>query len=444
VTDPVDQSWRENAPWASWSGRVHNIAGRLFAPRDVDELQAAVRWAADQGVKVRAVGGGHSWSRLTAIEDGHALISLHNLRGLIGADLAACRARFFGGTHLYDVNEALAGVGLGLSNLGSIDKQTIAGVVSTATHGTGVGFGNLSTAVRSLVLVTADGARLRCSEEENADLFAAARCGLGSLGVIAEVTMQCEPQFNLRGVEEKRPIDDALAALPDLIARHEHVKLWWLPHTDTGIVFIQERTDAPARPQPVRGWLRNKLLKNHVFRAGMATATSLGVVPSFNRVLAAASPARTEVVERSDKVFTFPVDTKHEEMEYAIPSEAAVEAMQRVRDIVATLDTPVGFIVELRFVRGDDIWLSPAYGRDTAYIGALQHHALPFDDYFERFAAMMADYEGRPHWGKRHRLTADGLRQLYPRWDDFLAVRKRLDPGGLFLNNALALLFGEG
>lgn len=434
---------KPNEPtWANWNGNVEVFAGRLEQPRDLDEVVVAVKKARAEGLPIRVVGGGHSWSNLTALKAGGVLLSLEKLRGIVAADPQTRRIRVLGGTRLFDLNDALAAMGYGLSNLGSIDQQSVAGVVSTATHGTGIRFGNLSTQVTALTFVDGTGEIHRVTEADG-DLLAAMRCGLGSLGVITEVTLQCEAAFNLRGIEEKWPIDKALDALPDLIAAHEHFKLWWLPHTSTGIVFKQDRTPEPAQPKPMQSWLRNHFLKNHVFRTGMAAASRVsGGVPAFNKVLAAGSASRTEVVDRSDKVFTFPVHTPHEEMEIAIPMAHAADAFNAMRQLIEREKIHVGFIVEMRFVRGDDIWLSPAFGRDSCYLGALQYKALPHEAYFAGFADLMSTWGGRPHWGKVHSMDAAGLRPLYPNWDRFLALREQLDPDQLFCNPELRRIFG--
>jgi FAD-linked oxidoreductase len=428
--------------WSNWHGNVALAPASFSTPRDLEEVVQVVRDARDKGQQLRVVGGGHSWSSITGLDDGGALLSLDKLRGLVAVDLERKTARVLGGTRLSDLNEALAGVGLGLSNLGSIDQQSIAGVTSTATHGTGARFGNLSTQVLALTLVDAQGTVHKLSDADG-DVMLAARCALGSMGVITEVTLQCEPAFNLRGLEEKWPLDKAIEALPQLVADHEHVKLWWLPHTDSAIVFRQDRTDEPAQRKPIQTWLRNHFLKNHVFRTGMAAAARVpSAVPTFNKLLAAGSAGRTEVIDRSDRVFTFPVHTPHTEMEYAFGVEHAMDAFAQMRAMIERESLHVGFIVEIRFVKGDDILLSPAHGRDSCYIGALQYKALPHERYFSGFAELMARFDGRPHWGKVHHLSAAELRGLYPRWDDFAQIRQQFDPDAALLNDETRRIFG--
>lgn len=429
--------------WRNWSGTESATGVELLRPTSADELAAAVKSAAEQGKKLKAVGSGHSFTGCSVPEQ--VMIRLDGLSSITTADKESGRVTVGAGTSLRKLNAGLAAFDLAMANLGDIDKQTIAGAISTGTHGTGARLGGLATQVVALDLVTADGSMLHCSAEENADVFDAARVSVGALGVITSLTLQCVPAFLLRAQEMPLPLSEVLSGFDELADGNDHFEFYWFPHTDIALTKRNNRVAAGVGPSPVgriRGWVDDELLSNKVFElTNRLAARQPGLVPRINRVASRAWSAR-EYVDASYKVFCSERNVVFRESEYAVPREHVVEVIRRLRDWIDASGSHIPFPIEVRVAAADDIWLSTAYGRDTAYIAIHQYHRLPHDAYFRAFERIVADYNARPHWGKLHTLATPDLHIRYPRYDDFLAIRDRLDPDGTFTNPYTRQVFG--
>jgi L-gulonolactone oxidase len=321
-----------------------------------------------------------------------------------------------------------------VENMGDIAYQTIAGATSTATHGTGVAFGNISSRIVGLRLIAADGSALECNATENADVFEAARVGIGALGIVSTITLQCVPAFRLHAVEAAMPVDEVLSDFDGFMRSTDHVEFYWIPHTRWALTKRNRRTDEPAAPRGRRReFIDDIVLTNGGF--GLVCRVGRRWPRAIPRLAKAMPPAgNAEYTDRSDKVFTSPRLVRFYEMEYAILAEAVPEALNRVRKLVDRLNVPISFPVEVRVVAPDDIPLSTAYGRATGYIAVHVYRGTPYDQYFQGVEAIMNDYGGRPHWGKMHFQTAETLSSRYPRWDAFRAIRDKLDPDRRFTN----------
>jgi L-gulonolactone oxidase len=373
------------------------------------------------------------------------MIRLDGLSSITYADKESGRVTVGAGTGLRKLNAGLAAFDLAMANLGDIDKQTVSGAISTGTHGTGARLGGLATQVVALDLVTADGSVLHCSAEENPDVFNAARISVGALGVITSLTLQCVPAFLLRAQERPLPLPEVLDGFDELADGNDHFEFYWFPHTDLALTKRNNRVASGVGASPVsrlRGWVDDELLSNKVFELTNRLATRQpGLVPRINRIASRALSAR-EYVDASYKVFCSERNVVFRESEYAVPREHAVDVIRRLRSWIDSSGSRIPFPIEVRVAAADDIWLSTAHGRDTAYIAIHQYHRLPHDEYFQAFERIVADYDGRPHWGKLHTLTASDLRTRYPRFDDFLEVRDRLDPDRTFTNPYTRHVFG--
>ncbi|MEI8407888.1 MULTISPECIES: D-arabinono-1,4-lactone oxidase [unclassified Kribbella] len=421
--------------WRNWSGTESATGVELLRPTSTDELAAAVKSAAEQGKKLKAVGAGHSFTGCSVPEQ--VMIRLDGLSSITNADKDSGRVTVGAGTSLRKLNAGLAAFDLAMPNLGDIDKQTIAGAISTGTHGTGGRLGGLATQVVALDLVTADGSVLHCSAEENADVFNAARISVGALGVITSLTLQCVPAFLLRAQEMPLPLPEVLSGFDELADGNDHFEFYWFPHTEIALTKRNNRVAPGVGPSPVgriRGWVDDELLSNKVFELTNRLAVRQpGLVPRINRIASRALSAR-EYVDASYKVFCSERNVVFRESEYAVPREHVVDVLRRLRAWIDASGSRIPFPIEVRVAAADDIWLSTAYGRDTAYIAIHQYHRLPHDPYFRAFEQIVADYNGRPHWGKLHTLTATDLQARYPQYDNFQAIRTRLDPTQTFTN----------
>ncbi|GAA0475944.1 D-arabinono-1,4-lactone oxidase [Streptomyces olivaceiscleroticus] len=428
--------------WRNWAGNVEARPVRSVAPASTEELAAAVRQAATDGLTVKAAGTGHSFTPAAATDG--LLIRPERLTGIRKVDRAAGTVTVAAGTPLKDLNAALSGQGLSLANMGDIMEQTVSGATSTGTHGTGRDSASLSAQLAGLELVTADGSVLRCSAQENADVFAAARLGLGALGVLTELTFKVEPEFLLTAREEPMSFDRVTEDFDALVAENEHFEFYWFPHTGNCNTKRNNRSQGPAAPNgTVSGWVDDELLSNGVFQVACAVGKALpATIPGIAKLSSRALSART-YTDIPYKVFTSPRRVRFVEMEYAVPREAAVAALQELRALVERSGFRISFPVEVRTAPADDIPLSTASGRDSAYIAMHMYRGTPHEAYFTAAERIMTAHGGRPHWGKLHTRDAAYLEAAYPRFGEFTALRDRLDPERVFANPYLRRVLGD-
>jgi L-gulonolactone oxidase len=410
----------------------------VLTPGSIDEVAAMVTAAASTGRRIKTVGSGHSFTAIAVADDQRML--LHRLNQPISVDgpLVTVQA----GMQLSALNALLNRHGLALPNLGDIDLQTVAGAISTATHGTGIKHSTLASCVEAVTMVTADGKIERY--DRGSPEFSAAVVGLGALGVLVEVTLRCVPAFVLRADEKPMSLADVLAGVEEWIPANDHVEFFWYPYTDRAQVKINNIVPENDLPLPgFRSWLDDEFLSNTVFQGVCKIGQKFpGVVPTLNSVAARALSARS-YTDRSDRVFCSSRRVRFTEMEYEIPRAALPDVIDALPRLIDSLPFKVLFPVEVRFTGPDDIWLSHGYGRESAYIAVHQFLGSPYEPYFKALEALCEPLGGRPHWGKLHYRTAADLRPAYPKFDDFLAVRDRLDPARVFTNDYLDRVLGS-
>ncbi|CAM3345709.1 D-arabinono-1,4-lactone oxidase [Occultella aeris] len=439
-----------SATWRNWAGTASAEPSRFARPASEDEAAALVRAAAETGGRVRAVGAGHSFTP-AVVTDG-TMISLDHLDrvewvGFAEAD-GAREVRVGAGIRLSALCAELARRGLALENMGDIDAQSLAGAISTGTHGTGAAFTGFAAQVRAVRLITPDGDVVSASVAQRPELFEAARLGLGAVGLLTAITMRCVPAFGLRAVEAPMPLGQVLESLAEAdgpVATNEHFEFYWFPYTEIALTKANNRVRPGDGGSPLPTWRRvldDEVLSNGIFNATNALTARLPVLtPTVNRVASRLLTARTYTAS-SAAVFTSPRRVVFKEMEYALPVGAVVPALREVDAWVRGTGENVPFPVEVRFAAADDVWLSTAHGRPTGYIAVHQFHTLAHERYFRAVEDIMIAHDGRPHWGKMHRRNAAALADLYPRFADFLAVRDAVDPRGLFANCYTDTVFG--
>ncbi|BBX96429.1 D-arabinono-1,4-lactone oxidase [Mycobacterium lacus] len=424
--------------WRNWPGEQVCAPSTIARPTSEAELAEVVARSAKRGERVRAVGSGHSFTDC-ACTDG-VMIDMTGLQRIIDADPASGLATVEGGAKLHTLFAQLAERGLALENQGDIDRQSITGATATATHGTGARFTNVSAQIVSLRLITAGGDILSLSEGDD---YLAARVSIGALGVISQVTLRVVPLFTLHRKDERRPLAETLERLDEHVDGNDHFEFFVFPYGDTALTRSTRRSDEEPQPRPA--WKRR--INENFENAGLSMICRAGrqfpgTAPRLNRLMTSLM-SEAAVQDRGWKVYASARNVKFTEMEYAIPREHAREATQRVIDLVRRRGLPIMFPLEVRFGAPDDAFLSTAHGRDTCYIAVHQYVGMEFETYFRAVEEIMDDYAGRPHWGKRHYQTAATLRERYPQWDRFAAVRDRLDPDRVFLNDYTRRVLGK-
>ncbi|HVE67417.1 MAG TPA: D-arabinono-1,4-lactone oxidase [Solirubrobacteraceae bacterium] len=416
--------------WRNWAGDQHCAPVARVDAASRDDVVATVERAAAEGRTVRAVGAGHSFTDI-ALTNGHQL-SLDAMDRVLDADRESGLVRVEAGITIHALNRRLWELGLAVENLGDIDRQSIAGAIATATHGTGAKLRNIGANVRSAEVVTGDGTVV---ELDGGDDLLAVRANLGALGILTAVTLQAVPAFVLEGRDAPEPLDDVLAGLDERFDGNDHFEFYFFPYSDIALTRTNNRTGAPPRPRtPRRAWMDDVLLGNHVFHAAcLAGRLAPGRIPAINRFVSR-QVRPTRRVDRGYEIFASPRLVRFTEMEYAVPRERVAEAVQGVRELIARERLAVPFPCECRVVAPDEAFLSTAHGRETGYVAVHMFKGMEWEPYFRAVEALMDGLGGRPHWGKRHFQTAETLRPRYPEWDRFQAVRARLDPEGRFAN----------
>ncbi|QNA84359.1 FAD-binding protein [Sphingomonas sp. So64.6b] len=416
--------------WRNWSGSVVARPAEILRPTTEEELSRHVA----QANKVRVVGAGHSFMPLC--ETDGLLLNLDALEGSIEIAPDGLSGWAPAGWSLARLTRALWDKGYSLPNQGDVNPQSLAGAISTGTHGTGAELGSLATFARAFRLVLADGSVVQCSRTERPELFEAQRLSLGLLGVVTRIEVDLVPAFHLQERLSVRPLAEIAAEWEELAVRHRHVEFWVFPYSDRAILKTLDIC-APA-PEPKT-----------------ASDMSEGIF-KFYCELAAAMPRLTprlqhilmRLIGKSSRsgpaysVFPSERSTRFEEMEYELPRAAGFAALNEVTEWIRRKRLPVSFPFEYRLVAADDIWLSPFNKGPGASVSMHQYAKMPWREIFAEAETIFRSHGGRPHWAKRHTLTAADVSALYPMADRFLTVRQQVDPAGKFANTHLTALFG--
>ena len=425
--------------WSNWSGSAKSSPCQIYKPLAIDELAHFMREQSKAGRHIRVVGAGHSFTPLVQTDD--ILLSLDNLQGIESVDAERNTVTVPGGTRLKSLGRQLHERGVAQENLGDIDVQSIAGAISTGTHGTGVCYGSLSTQVEGITLITASGEVLECSAEQNAEIFKAAQVSLGALGIIARVKLRVVPARRLHYIGQRKKLSDCLANLEPYRQENNHFEFFWFPYTDLVQAKFINETDAPVSGDNLWGAFNKIVLENGVY---WLLCEACRLIPGFCKSACAISGqaiANVDETNYSHRLFATPRMVRFNEMEYNIPMEHTNNVIAEIQQCIEKHQFAVNFPVECRFVHADDIWLSPSYQRASAYIAVHMYRGMPYREYFYYIEEIFKRYQGRPHWGKLHTRTCAELAELYPCWDDFQRVRVSLDPQGVFLNKYLRELF---
>lgn len=431
--------------WQNWSGLESCTPTDVLVPGSTDDVVSAVVEAAERGGTVKMVGTGHSFTSISAPEG--TMLRPEGMSGIVEVDREAMTVTALAGTPLHVLNKTLATMGLSLHNMGDIHEQTLAGATSTGTHGTGGVKASLSAQVSALELVVGDGSVLHASATDNPEVFAAARLGLGALGVLTRLTFDVEPLGVLEAHEQPMSWDEALTRYDEFVAHSHHCDMYWFPHSDRVQVKRNTRVDlAPEEAEPLtrfRAWLDDDFLANTAFGAVNAIGNRVpSLVPRFND-LSGRLLSERRYSDVPWKVFTSPRRVVFREMEYALPREVGLDALRDVRRLIDASDWRISFPVEVRQTPADDLTLGTSSGRESIYLAFHVNRRTDHSAYFGAVEEILRSYDGRPHWGKVHTRTASDLAPVYPRWQEFLDLRDRLDPDRVFANSYLRRVLGD-
>ena len=421
---------QETYTWSNWSGFQQAHPQHILHPDNVLELQHIVQ----SHPKIRVVGAGHSFTPLVCTDA--TLVSLNQISGVASSDTAHSRCSLYAGTRLYNLDQYLEPINQALMNQGDIDQQSLAGAVSTGTHGTGADLHCISAYVEDFELLTASGEILKCSRTENPEIFAAGRVSLGSLGILTKITMQNRPRFKLKEHIQLCTVADMMQFIQRWKHQHRHIECFVFSHAEKLMLKTLDETDEELQPRKESYPSEDTLLT--------VCSELIKNVPSLNpyvQKLLGTFVKPTTAVDWSSKIFPTVRNTKFNEMEYQIPVDDGLDCLEEVLATLRQHKVATFFPLEFRFVKGDDIWISPFYQQDSISISVHQYYKQDPRLIFDIVEPIFQKYKGRPHWGKMHSMKASQLRSLYPKWDDFLRLRQQLDPERKFLNPYLEQLF---
>lgn len=430
--------------WTNWAGNESARLARRSTPRSEAEVALLIQRAASDGLAVKAVGAGHSFTRVAAT--GGVQVCLDALTGVTEVDPSRGEVTVRAGTPLHVLNEELGILGLALPNLGDIDRQTIAGATSTGTHGTGLRLTGLAAGIRALRIVLADGTAVSCSPTHEPELFEAARLGLGALGIVTELTLAVVPAYLLQAHERPERMSELLERVDVEFEAHDHFEFYWFPHTDRALSKRNNRVPAGTEREPLPAWrarLDDDLLSNRLFELTNRLATAAPRTTRTINAIAGRALSERRYTDHSHRVFVTDRDVRFVESEWAFPRRSLGDVLRELRSWIDRHGERISFPVECRVAAPDDVWLSTAYERESCYVAIHRYARQPRGGYFEAFERIAMEHGGRPHWGKVHTRDAQWLQAAYPRFDDFRRVRDRVDPDRRFGNAYLCQVLGS-
>uniref|UniRef100_A0A6M2CKE9 L-gulonolactone oxidase n=1 Tax=Rhipicephalus microplus TaxID=6941 RepID=A0A6M2CKE9_RHIMP len=437
----------------NWSKTFSCKPEYFFEPKNQDELLEVLDFARQRGKKVRVVGAGFSPSDIACTPE--VMVSMLQLNKVLKVDEATATVKAEAGVTLKRLNEVeLAQNGLALMSLAALSDITVGGAIATGVHGSGIHHGIFSTQVLELELITSNGERLRCSKSENEEVFRAACCGLGSIGIVVTATVQCVPAFRLLETRYSRPLQEVLENLDVHLQSSEHFRCLWYPHTDSAVCFhlasTKDEITKPSFREALYYWFVDYAFGYYVMEFLLYLSTWFpSWVPWLNELFLniVFAPQRRRV-DLSYRVFNYECRFKQHVNEWSIPRENTALALCKLKEWID--NTPGVYVhipVEIRFVQADDIYLSPASGRDSCYINVIMYRPygkkVPYEHYWAVYEKIMKSLGGRPHWAKDYDATSKELRGMYPNFSKWCAIREKLDPQGMFLNPYMERVLGS-
>ena len=414
----------------------------LHEPTNREEIIDLIRNVSKEQGKLRVLGSGHSLLPI-AVSEGVTL-SLRKFRGLVSVDLQAKQVTVKAGTTLEELNAILDDHGLALGVSPTIGWQTVVGAIMTATHGDGVGYGNLATLVVSLEMVTASGEVMTIRKGD--DLFNAVTVSLGLLGVITQITFQAENAFNLKQITTVMTLQECIDQYHDITQSHEYTRLWIDLISSSCLVITADKVSDPPQPSKDYTWLSFKMYVFELMQWIMAIYPNMvyQIMPSFLGTQLFFFPQSR--IEKSYEIFIIPFYVSSQtQQELAISIEDCLKSLQTLHKFVIQNRIGVNSYIEIRNVKSDEFWLSPNYRRDSCHLTQVLYHpdADIFKQYFFDYVDLIGEFQPRPHWGKHFNMNASRLNTVYPKFKDFLTIKNRLDPASVFTNAFLENLFRE-
>lgn len=403
--------------WRNWVGNQSCVPRYKAAPTTEDELVELIAKAHAQDLNIRCAGSGHSFTPVATT--GGLMLTLANMTGVHSIDLDRQRLTVSAGTRIGTIGQTLKAAGLSMVNQGDIDTQAVAGALCTGTHGTGARLPNMASQIVGMRLVQPDGSILTVDETDS-EMLNAARVAVGTLGIISELTLQAMPAYNLHERLWRDDFETCMDRYDELAASHRHFGFFWCPVPESRHLYCLPDTAPISGTDKTADVCEMKVM-------------DITDAPPMQRGF--------ERIAYSSEIYPIEYVPNFHEMEYAVPAEHGKEALRAVRELMLTKHTNCIYPIEFRFTAGDDGWMSPFYHQDSVTLSVSGGPGIDYWDYLRDVDTILRRYKSRPHWGKMHFLDADDVTSLYPKAEQFRALRRKLDPTGVFLNDHLRALF---
>ncbi|MBM7051683.1 D-arabinono-1,4-lactone oxidase [Rothia sp. ZJ1223] len=430
----------EKHTWSTWGHQHTFTTDQVLTPRSIADVQAAVTAASTAGKKLKVVGYSKSSSAIAQPTD--QLMRLDFLTGLTDIDKHQLTATFLAGTSVLDANKTLAHYGLAFENLGRLGEQSLAGAVTTGTHGTGLRYGIIATQVESFVMVSSEGDLVECSHDLNPEIFRAALVGLGALGVLVSITFRVVPMFRLHTAERRHAYNTIMSSFVERSEGADHYEVSWMPGSDkvrtrrlTHLQLLPEGFEPHyAQLSRLRRHGRDTLVNNGIFEPLLMLGTKVPAAQKVSRVATAMGRGNRRYADLAPEVFTINRRVRQNNMEYAFDITQIQGVLDELRGVLPQAPFTLSYPLVVRSAAADNIPLSPAYGRPTGFISVREYWRFPYTKTFKFIEDIFKAHGGRPHWGQLHTQGAASLSTLYPEFEFFTQLREELDPHGTFLN----------
>lgn len=430
-------------PWRNWAKTEQSAPAAQISPRHTEHVVQAVHRARETGHSIKPVGAAHSFTGVAATDG--IQVEFERLRGLVSADLDSKRVTLWAGTHLWELPIILGPLGLALENMGDIDKQTISGATQTGTHGTGITLGGLSTAVVGVTMVSGEGNLITVTDDDP-ELLSAVALGLGALGIIVTITIQCVPAYLLLAEERPASFESVLDSFVETARSVDHFEFFWFPHTKSVRTKANTRLALEHGAAPLTKFSRfiDEEVVNNLMLGALVEMQHFvpGITPAINLMIESVSSRRT-YTDLSHNVFITKRRVRFREAEYAVPVAAVPEVVREVASLIERKRLHISYPVEVRTAAADSLMLSTAHEREVGYIAVHRYIRDDYREYFAGVESIMREHGARPHWGKMHSFDAEYLSRVYPNFEQFLQIRNDLDPDRVFRNDYLTRVLGE-
>lgn len=422
----------------NWAGNLEFHPKTILTPATTEEAQFQIKQQISQNKTIRMRGTAHSWTGLIATSDTY--LHLDKMQGVISADPEKQLITAYAGTKLKLFGEVAFKHKLALPNQGDVDHQSLAGSMGTGTHGTGISLQSISNQLRAAKLISGTGEIVEVDGEKNPDLLKALGVSIGSLGLVTEATVKMHPAYKLKVESFSEDMSTALGHFKKRLHENRHLEMFYFPVGDWSMVKLMNLTDEEPSARSKLNKVTDLVLENWLYEGLNILAGKIGTYKGIDALMRK-FVSHNQKVDWSHRAFPTERTVRFMEMEYNLPIEKFESVFEELKVTIKKHNFQTLFPIEIRFVKGDDLWLSPAYQRDSVYFAIHTYITEDYRPYFNEMQSIFKRHGGRPHWGKWHSLTHDDLAAVYPKWQDFHQIRSELDPKGLWLNPHLRSMF---